>query len=105
MRDVAYVALGSNVGDRDGHLRAAREHIATIPATRVLAETVVEETSPIGPPGQGAYLNQMAAYVAVLRGVYPGRRVEAALLWTDGPKLMPVPDEVVESTLAALRAG
>jgi 2-amino-4-hydroxy-6-hydroxymethyldihydropteridine diphosphokinase len=61
MRDVAYVALGSNVGDRDAHLRVARERIATIPATRVLAETVVEETSPIGPVGQGAYLNQMVA--------------------------------------------
>ena len=36
-----------------------------------------------------AYLMQMALYVAVLREVFPGRRVEAALVWdrraeTDG---------------------
>ena len=28
------------------------------------------------------YLRQMAAYRAVLRAIYPGRAVEAALIWT-----------------------
>jgi ATP-dependent helicase/nuclease subunit A len=37
------------------------------------------------------YLRQMAVYCAVLQGIYPGRPVEAALLWTDGPRLMPLP--------------
>jgi ATP-dependent helicase/nuclease subunit A len=49
-----------------------------------------------------AYLAQMAIYVAVLRGVFPGRTVEAALVWTDGPKLMPVPDNLIAETLAGL---
>lgn len=49
-----------------------------------------------------AYLVQMAVYVAVLRQVFPGRHVEAALVWTDGPRLMPVPEDVVEQTLAGL---
>ena len=49
-----------------------------------------------------AYLVQMAVYVAVLRQVFPGRHVEAALVWTDGPRLMPVPDDVVAQTLASL---
>ena len=53
-----------------------------------------------------AYLMQMALYVAVLRQVFPGRRVEAALVWTDGPKLMAVPDNVIDGELArARRAG
>jgi ATP-dependent helicase/nuclease subunit A len=51
-----------------------------------------------------AYLQQMAVYVAVLRAIFPGRRVEAALVWTDGPKLTPIPEAVVEATLAKLRA-
>ncbi|MHB8286115.1 MAG: double-strand break repair helicase AddA, partial [Caulobacteraceae bacterium] len=51
-----------------------------------------------------AYLMQMAIYVAVLRAVFPGRTVEAALVWTDGPKLMPIPEQVITSTLATLRA-
>ena len=49
-----------------------------------------------------AYLAQMAIYVAVLRAVFPGRAVEAALVWTDGPKLMPVPENLIGDTLARL---
>jgi 2-amino-4-hydroxy-6-hydroxymethyldihydropteridine diphosphokinase len=61
MRDVAYVALGSNMGDRERFLSVAREAIARLPMTRVLGVTSAEETEPIGPPGQGRYLNQMIA--------------------------------------------
>lgn len=61
MADVAYVALGSNVGDRHEHLRFARQRIGRIPQTRVLAESDVEETAPLGPVVQGSYLNQMIA--------------------------------------------
>jgi len=50
-----------------------------------------------------AYLRQMALYAAVLGEVFPGRRIEAALVWTDGPKLMPVPENLVAQTLAELR--
>ena len=49
-----------------------------------------------------AYLAQMAVYAAVLREVFPGRAVEAALVWTDGPKLMPVPEKVMAQALAGL---
>jgi len=34
------------------------------------------------------YLRQMATYKALLQAIYPGREVRAALLWTDGPRLM-----------------
>jgi ATP-dependent helicase/nuclease subunit A len=36
------------------------------------------------------YLRQMAAYRAVLRQIYADRPVTCALLWTDGPRLMPL---------------
>lgn len=49
-----------------------------------------------------AYLAQMAVYAAVLREVFPGRVVEAALVWTDGPKLMPVPEKVMAQALVRL---
>ena len=61
MRDVAYIALGSNLGDRDAHLCFARGRIERIPHTRVIAASDVEETLPIGPVAQGPYLNQMLA--------------------------------------------
>ncbi len=36
------------------------------------------------------YLDQLAAYRAAVEAIYPGREVRAALLWTDGPRLMPI---------------
>lgn len=74
MRDVAYVALGSNLGDREQHLAFARRAIDDIPDTRVLAVTAVEETPPFGPPGQGTYLNQM---LAVETGLEPHELLRA----------------------------
>jgi 2-amino-4-hydroxy-6-hydroxymethyldihydropteridine diphosphokinase len=59
--EIAYVALGSNLGDRDGYLSRARERIGRIPKTRIVAESSIAETLPIGPAGQPMYLNQMLA--------------------------------------------
>ncbi len=42
------------------------------------------------------YLGQMAAYRAVLREIYPDRPVSAALLWTDGPRLMALPGALLD---------
>ena len=54
-----FVALGSNLGARKDHLAFARQALADLPGTEVRAVSRVEETEPIGPIGQGAYLNQM----------------------------------------------
>ena len=54
-----YVALGSNVGDRAAHLAYARARLSALPRTRLLRQSRVEETAPLGPVQQGAYLNQM----------------------------------------------
>jgi 2-amino-4-hydroxy-6-hydroxymethyldihydropteridine diphosphokinase len=51
-KERAYVALGSNLGDRAGHLAAARASLAALPGTRLLAESAVEETEPLA--GMGA---------------------------------------------------
>jgi 2-amino-4-hydroxy-6-hydroxymethyldihydropteridine diphosphokinase len=61
VKDVAYIALGSNLGQREVFLAQARHAIAALAATRVLGQTDVEETAPIGPVAQGPFLNQMIA--------------------------------------------
>jgi 2-amino-4-hydroxy-6-hydroxymethyldihydropteridine diphosphokinase len=61
VKDVAYIALGSNLGRREVFLANARTAIAALPRTTVLAETEVEETAPIGPAEQSPFLNQMIA--------------------------------------------
>jgi ATP-dependent helicase/nuclease subunit A len=49
-----------------------------------------------------AYVTQMALYRALLGEIYPGRSVEAALVWTDGPRLTPIPDPLLQAALARL---
>lgn len=44
----------------------------------------------------GAYLFQLAAYRLALREIYAGKTIKAALLWTDGPRIMPVPDPLLD---------
>ena len=54
-----YLALGSNLGDRESHLAFAREEVGLLPASIVLARSSVEETTPLGAREQPPYLNQM----------------------------------------------
>ena len=75
MTDVAYIALGSNLGNRELALARARAAIAAIRDTRLIAATPVEETEPLGPVQQGKYLNQMVAVSTTL----PPRTLLAAL--------------------------
>jgi ATP-dependent helicase/nuclease subunit A len=41
------------------------------------------------------YLRQMAAYRAALGKIYPGRSIRCALLWTEEPRLMALPEELL----------
>jgi len=61
-----FVALGSNVGDRAAHLAFARERLAALPDTRLVAASRVEETAPLGPVRQGPFLNQMVLLETML---------------------------------------
>ena len=46
-----------------------------------------------------SYITQMAAYAAVLESAFPGREVVAVLCWTDGPKMMRIPPEMLSVSL------
>jgi len=62
-------------------LARARTAIASLKSTRIVAESAVEETAPLGPIPQGAYLNQMVAVETELapRGLFAGlQRIERA---------------------------
>ena len=43
-----------------------------------------------------AYLRQLAAYGELLRQIYPGRDIVAALLWTQGPRLDRLPPGLLD---------
>jgi 2-amino-4-hydroxy-6-hydroxymethyldihydropteridine diphosphokinase len=55
--DSVFVALGSNLGDREAHLEEAVRALASSAGIELLAVSPVYETAPIGPPPQGHYLN------------------------------------------------
>jgi 2-amino-4-hydroxy-6-hydroxymethyldihydropteridine diphosphokinase len=65
-RERAYIALGSNLGDREEHLAAARAALAALPRTRLVAASRVEETAPLAGMEQPAYLNQMVLLATAL---------------------------------------
>ncbi|MBI4275587.1 MAG: PD-(D/E)XK nuclease family protein, partial [Rhizobiales bacterium] len=51
------------------------------------------------------YINQLAAYRAVLRKIYPAHTIRAALVWTDSPDLMEIPAVRLDRAWAALTSS
>lgn len=53
----AFLALGSNLGDRLAYLRLGIEGLKSQPDIDVVGVSPVYETDPVGGPDQGAFLN------------------------------------------------
>ncbi|HEU5261587.1 MAG TPA: 2-amino-4-hydroxy-6-hydroxymethyldihydropteridine diphosphokinase [Gemmatimonadales bacterium] len=95
MGERVYVALGSNVGDREAHLAHARARLGALPRTRLIRASRVEETLPLGPVPQGPFLNQMvlletelspAHLLGELRAIEAERGRERKVRW--GPRTL-----------------
>ena len=61
-----YVALGANLGDREATFAAVLAAFEREPDLRLVAASGIYETPPVGPPGQGPYLNAVVALHAWL---------------------------------------
>jgi 2-amino-4-hydroxy-6-hydroxymethyldihydropteridine diphosphokinase len=72
----AYVGLGSNLGDREGTLRAAVGRLRGLPGTRVLRVSSLRDTEPVGYLDQPRFLNG----VVELETELPARELLDALL-------------------------
>jgi ATP-dependent helicase/nuclease subunit A len=51
------------------------------------------------------YRTQMALYRAALQKIYPGKRIDCALVWTDGARLMPLPSALLDEEIARIAAA
>jgi len=60
-RHRAYLGLGSNLGDRTGHLQRAVDALCIEPGVRVVGVSAVYKTEPVGGPAQDDYLNAVVA--------------------------------------------
>jgi 2-amino-4-hydroxy-6-hydroxymethyldihydropteridine diphosphokinase len=60
MAVIAYIGLGSNLGDREAALRRAVEMLAGMPGTKVLRVSSIYRTQPVGKTDQPEFLNMAA---------------------------------------------
>jgi len=79
------------------------DRLAITPDAVLIADYKTDRPAPRRPddvpPG---YLRQLALYRTVLMRVYPGRRVRAALIWTDIPDLMELSEDALDHEIALL---
>ena len=79
METTAYIALGSNLGDREGHLAAAVSALRAAPGIWGVSASPFYETDPVlapgAPTGQGKFLNG----VAVVKTELPAEQLLAVL--------------------------
>lgn len=102
---IAYLALGSNLGDRWAHLRQAAAALRELDAH--LTVSSVYETAPVGgPDGQGPYLNCVVGLETTLEPLELlsfAQRLEAAAgrvrTVRDGPRTLDVDVLLVGSTV------
>lgn len=103
MSSVAYIALGSNLGDRHGILARAREALGSAKGLSLLAASQVEETEPIGPVHQGKFLNQMLAVssdlspralLSMLQGIERAEGRQRTVRW--GPRTLDLDIVLIE---------
>ena len=53
----------------------------------------------------GGLINQMAAYDAALRQIYPNHTIKVAILWTTNAKLMTIPRNRLHEAMSAVSAS
>ena len=96
---LAEVAVTAPWGDRIlagtiDRLLIASDHILIIDYK---SNAVVPDRPEATPEG---ILRQLGAYAHMLAQIYPGRRIETAILWTKGPSLMRIDPDIVRQAFA-----
>jgi ATP-dependent helicase/nuclease subunit A len=99
---LAEVPLAATVGGRV--VAGTADRLLVRPERVLVVDFKTARRPPTGlaevPPGT---LAQMAAYTAALEAIYPGRTIEAAVLYTQSPLLVPIPEAQLAEHKAGLR--
>lgn len=96
---LAEVAVSAPWGDRT--LAGSIDRLILSP-DRILiidykSNALIPDRPELAPEG---ILRQLGAYAHMLGQIYPGRPIETAILWTRGPRLMPVDPDIVRAALS-----
>jgi ATP-dependent helicase/nuclease subunit A len=105
-RSQAEVSIVARITRQNG---APLEHHGQIDRLAVLDHEVliVDYKTNRPPPAKAEdasllYRRQLAVYAAAIKQLYPEKTVRAALLWTDGPTLMEMPEELLDEAMAQI---
>ncbi len=87
------------VGEVEGHVVSGRIDRIVVEGDEVF---IVDYKTNRPPPSQvqgvaKSYLRQMAIYQHLVAQIYQGKQVRCLLLWTDGPRLMELPNDILAS--------
>src|SRR5690606_16632949 len=73
------------------------DRLVVIDDTVLIVDYKTNRSAPRTPDAVApVYLYQLAAYALAVREIVPGRRVRAALLWTQGPNLMEIQAQTLD---------
>jgi ATP-dependent helicase/nuclease subunit A len=94
---VARITIGDDVVDLSGQIDRlvirSEELLILDYKTNRPPPTTLNDVAP-------AYISQLAAYRLALREIYPEHSLRAAIIWTDGPKLMEIPSTLLDEAEA-----
>jgi ATP-dependent helicase/nuclease subunit A len=97
---VARIGEGENAFDLEGQI----DRLAVLTHDLLILDYKTNRPPPATPEEVApAYIAQLAAYRVALKGLFPGRSLRAALLWTDGPRLMEIPSTSLDAAEDRLR--
>jgi len=76
---IAYLGIGSNLGDPAGNCREALRRVSTLKGSEVLRRSSLYRTEPVGVGAQGWFVNG----VAEIRTAFPAVQLLKALQWIE----------------------
>jgi ATP-dependent helicase/nuclease subunit A len=97
---LAEVPVVARIGEGDGayDLEGQIDRLAVVDGALLILDYKTNRPPPktleqVAP----AYIAQLAAYRTALKALFPGLPLRAALLWTDGPRLMEIPSTSLDA--------
>jgi ATP-dependent helicase/nuclease subunit A len=97
--EVPIVGRIANSGGAPIHVSGQIDRLAITGDTVLIADYKTDRVPPRTLDEVEPYVAQLALYRTVLARIYPQRTVHAALLFTDGPRLMEVPAAAMDAAL------
>ncbi|HUP27309.1 MAG TPA: 2-amino-4-hydroxy-6-hydroxymethyldihydropteridine diphosphokinase [Chloroflexia bacterium] len=96
-RTIAYLGLGSNMGDREANIEQALEKVDKLPGTRLLRRSPLYESKPWGKTDQADFLNIVAEISTLLEPealLAHCKQIESDLGRTTGERWGPRPIDI-----------